>query len=202
MMEIVVQVLPTMPKKIKKNQQFLISTQPSLNFIIYIKMINFENLMIDLFNFHQSLALNLTMKGLIQIKDIQKKQQNLQFVETNNNQEDELLDAYFNDFKTNGEYKKLIRSCIQLTSKGQNNSFAHKSIQEFYVEHFLLKIFDNLKIMDDNDFKYQLQTYKWENTCAKLKQKDLRLSFSSKYRIVFLPNQQFIIKQKQIQSII
>ncbi|CAD8054298.1 unnamed protein product [Paramecium primaurelia] len=104
---------------------------------------NFESLAIDLWDFSESLALEMTVhdqtyfshkvQGVLKLKKAQEcigPEQNWS-------------DQYFNGELEEQQYKKIIRSCILLSCKGNVYSFTHKSIQEFFVSKYIINLFDN-----------------------------------------------------------
>ncbi|CAD8119830.1 unnamed protein product [Paramecium sonneborni] len=72
-------------------------------------------------------------------------------------------DQYFSELDSDSDYKKLIRKCILLSSKGSQHSFTHKSIQEFFVAKYILYQLENIynnKLSDEQ----QIDTKQLENS--------------------------------------
>ncbi|CAD8073443.1 unnamed protein product [Paramecium sonneborni] len=101
------------------------------------KVSNYESFAQDIYQFSQSLALDLTIRDLSQINYKQKGQLLLQSNYKAIQDVDDWQDQYLSDSYTDKEYKKLIRSSILLTTKGSTYQFTHKSIQEFFVAQYV-----------------------------------------------------------------
>ncbi|CAD8125175.1 unnamed protein product [Paramecium sonneborni] len=110
----------------------------------------------DLYKFSQSLALDLTIRDLSQISYKQKGQLLLQSNYKAIQEVDNQLDQYLSDSYSDKKYKKLIRSCILLTTKRNTYQFTHKSIQEFlvaqYVYNFLVSL-ENLNQLQNQEIQ-------------------------------------------------
>ncbi|CAD8120542.1 unnamed protein product [Paramecium sonneborni] len=106
------------------------------------KLSNWESFQLDILQFSQNLALNMTINQLSQITYQQKGKLKLTNNYNNNKHkdDDDWIDEYFNDSQQDLDYNKLIRSCILLNAKGSSYSFTHKSIQEFYVAKYILDL--------------------------------------------------------------
>ncbi|CAD8100388.1 unnamed protein product [Paramecium sonneborni] len=116
------------------------------------KIQNYESFAFDIQQFSNSLAIDMTLRELSQIN---YKSQGKLDLKSNYKIErvvDDWLKQYFD---MEDEYKKLIRTCILLTSKGSMHSFTHKSIQEFYVAKYIYDLLSSLNIkLDYNNSKY------------------------------------------------
>ncbi|CAD8072803.1 unnamed protein product [Paramecium sonneborni] len=96
----------------------------------------------DVYQFSQSLALDMTIRDLSQVKYKQKGK--LELVSKYNSFKNVIDDIwpnqYFSDTLDNKDYNAVIRSCILVSAKGSTYSFNHKSIQEFYVAKYILDL--------------------------------------------------------------
>ncbi|CAD8122656.1 unnamed protein product [Paramecium sonneborni] len=101
---------------------------------------NYESFEQDIFQFSQSLALDMSIRDLSQVNYKQKGKLNLESKYNSFKNFDDWPNQYFSDTLDDQDYKKLIRSCILVSAKGSTYSFNHKSIQEFYVAKYILEL--------------------------------------------------------------
>ncbi|CAD8193283.1 unnamed protein product [Paramecium pentaurelia] len=109
------------------------------------KISNYESFALDIYQFSSSLALDMTIRDLSQISYKYKGQLLLQSNYKATQDIDDWLDQYLSNSSSDNEYKKLIRSCILLSSKGSTYQYTHKSIQEFLVAQYIYNFIISLE---------------------------------------------------------
>ncbi|CAD8058767.1 unnamed protein product [Paramecium sonneborni] len=111
------------------------------------KIENVDSFTIDLIQFSESLALEMTMKQLTQINYEQKGRLQLKNNYFDQNDEGNWIKDYFDDLED--EYRKLVRSSALISLKGKSYSFNHKSIQEFYVAKHINNLINELELKNN-----------------------------------------------------
>ncbi|CAD8066866.1 unnamed protein product [Paramecium sonneborni] len=104
---------------------------------------NYEGLLVDLQDFSESLALEMTMYQQIQINYKPKGKLSIKKMQ-NHGLENEWEDQYFNNLLGEQEYNKVLKSCVLLIAKGSAYSFLHKSIQEYFVARYLYRFINEI----------------------------------------------------------
>ncbi|CAD8179343.1 unnamed protein product [Paramecium pentaurelia] len=112
------------------------------------KVDNVDSFTIDLLQFSESLAIEMTMNQTTQVNYEQKGRLKLKNHYFNQNNEDDWKMHYFDDLED--EYRKLVRSSALINVKGKSYTFNHKSLQEFYVAKHINNLIDKLEFIDNN----------------------------------------------------
>ncbi|CAD8100903.1 unnamed protein product [Paramecium primaurelia] len=111
------------------------------------KIDNMDSFIIDLVQFSESLALEMTINQTTQVNYQQKGRLKLNNKYFDQNDEGNWKMKYFDDLED--EYKKLVRSSALINLKGKSYSFNHKSIQEFYVAQHINNLMDKFELIDN-----------------------------------------------------
>ncbi|CAD8128400.1 unnamed protein product [Paramecium sonneborni] len=112
---------------------------------------NYEGLIIDIEEFSESLALEMTQNQQVQIIYRPKGKLKMKIQQNQGLTTENWEDQYFDNFLGDQEYNKILKSCILLTAKGNSYSFLHKSIQEFYVGRYVLRFLTKIFKLDINN---------------------------------------------------
>ncbi|CAD8112077.1 unnamed protein product [Paramecium sonneborni] len=108
------------------------------------KIINHESFYIDLQDFSLSLAIDMSMRQITQVNYKQKGKLQIQNLHEDRNDQITWDDLYFDEISDNQEYKSLLKKCMLINSKGNLYAFNHKSIQDFFVAKYILKLYQTI----------------------------------------------------------
>ncbi|CAD8199852.1 unnamed protein product [Paramecium octaurelia] len=110
------------------------------------KVYNYETVKVDLQEFSQSLALDMTKNQVTSIEYKIKGELKIRKAQHFSQFQEEWQDQYFNDSYGEKEYKTLIRNSMLIVQSGSNYSFSHTSIQEFYVAKYIYDFIERIKL--------------------------------------------------------
>ncbi|CAD8114051.1 unnamed protein product [Paramecium primaurelia] len=111
------------------------------------KVENVDSFTIDLLQFSESLAIEMTMNQTTQVNYEQKGRLKLKNHYFDQNNEDDWKIQYFDDLED--DYRKVVRSSALINVKGKSYTFNHKSLQEFYVAKHINNLIDKLQFIDN-----------------------------------------------------
>ncbi|CAD8190822.1 unnamed protein product [Paramecium pentaurelia] len=113
------------------------------------KIYNYETVKVDLQEFSQSLALDMTKNQVTSIEYKIKGELKIRKAQHFSQFQEEWQDQYFNDSYGEKEYKTLIRNSMLIIQNGSNYSFSHTSIQEFYVAKYIQEFIQSIQMDQD-----------------------------------------------------
>ncbi|CAD8113818.1 unnamed protein product [Paramecium primaurelia] len=121
------------------------------------RIYNYESFAFDIYEYSYSLAIDMTLREISQIDYKPLGKLDLK----SNYKIDQVTDDWLKQyFDIEDEYKKLIKSCILLSTKGSSYSFTHKSIQEFFVAKYIFDLLTSLKGFRSNFIEDQQEDFK------------------------------------------
>ncbi|CAK64563.1 unnamed protein product (macronuclear) [Paramecium tetraurelia] len=160
------------------------------------KVENVDSFTIDLVQFSESLAIEMTINQITQVNYEQKGKLQMKNHYFDQKDKDKWKMQYFDDLED--EYRKLVRSSALINMKGKNYSFNHKSLQEFYVAQHINNLIDKLELKD-NQLTYNSQTYLETSV---FNNKDFNISLENYSGSLSILKQKLKLKYENIRKLI